>query len=70
MFLSEDVQKAVAFGDFISKYAKWDVSTSDALQLNRHFIWYNSVVKKIEEHVLELQKVIELPKDKASKGDK
>lgn len=64
MFLSEDVQKAVAFGDFISKNAKWELTTGDALALNRHFIWYNSVVKKIEEHVLELQKVIEMPKDK------
>lgn len=66
MFLSEDVQKAKAFGDFISRCAKWDLTTADALNLNRHFAWYNQVVQKIEDHVLELQKSFEKPKDDTS----
>lgn len=66
MFLSEDVQKAKAFGDFISRCAEWKLSTADALNLNRHFAWYNTVVQKIEEHVLELQKTFEKPKEDTS----
>lgn len=65
MFLSEDVQSARAFGEFIHKHAKWELSTGDTITLTRHFSWYNSVVKKIEEHIFELQKVIQPPKEEA-----
>jgi hypothetical protein len=70
MFLSEDVQKAKSFGDFITTKAKWDLTTAEAIQLNKHFIWYNQVVLKIEEHVLELQKTFEKKEDTPSKKAK
>jgi hypothetical protein len=65
MFLSEDVQKAQAFGEFLHKHAKWELATPDVLQLNKHFAWFNYMVTKINDHVLELQKVHKAPEDKA-----
>lgn len=70
MFLSEDVQKAKAFGEFIATKAKWDLSTGEAIALNKHFIFYNQVVQKIEDHVLELQKTYEKKEDTAPKKAK
>lgn len=63
MFLTEDVQKAKAFGEFIATKANWNLSTAEAINLNKHFIFYNQIVQKIEEHVLELQKTYEAKKE-------
>lgn len=70
MFLSEDVQKAKAFGEFISTKASWNLTTAEAIMLNKHFIFYNQVVQKIEEHVLELQKTFEKKEEPAAKKAK
>jgi hypothetical protein len=56
-FLSEDKEKAVQFFQFIIKNAKWDVSTADAMELNKHLLWFQGCVKKIEDHVFEVAKV-------------
>ena len=69
MFLTEDLQKCMAFGEFIHKHAKWELTTADAVSLNRHFAWYNSLVKKVEEHILELQKVIKAPESSEKKAE-
>jgi hypothetical protein len=70
MFLSEDVQKAKSFGEFISTKAKWDLTTSEAIILNKHFVFYNQIVQKIEDHVLELQKTYEKKEDTPAKKAK
>jgi len=62
MFLSEDVTKAAAFGDFVRKRAKWEMSTEEAIELTKHLAWYNGMVRKIDEHVLELKRTFEAPK--------
>jgi hypothetical protein len=59
MFLSEDVTKAAAFGDFVRKRAKWEMSTEEAIELTKHLAWYNGLIRKIDEHVLELKKTFE-----------
>lgn len=61
MFLSEDVQKARAFGEFIGRFASWSFGTNDAIALTKHLAWYNTMVAKVEDHVMELQKVIQAP---------
>ena len=61
MFLSEDVQKARAFGEFIGRFATWTLGTNDAIALTKHLAWYNTMVTKVEDHVMELQKVIQAP---------
>ena len=61
MFLSEDVQKARAFGEFIGRFATWTFGTNDAIALTKHLAWYNTMVTKVEDHVMELQKVIQAP---------
>lgn len=69
-FLSEDKEKAVQFFQFIIKQAKWDVSTADAMELNKHLLWFQGCVKKIEDHIFELSKVVEAPeiKPESKKG--
>jgi hypothetical protein len=66
MFLSEDVTKAIAFGDFVKKHAKWSMSTEQAIELTKQLAWYNGLVRKIDEHVLELKRTFEAPKHTAS----
>jgi hypothetical protein len=56
-FLTEDKEKALAFGNFIAKNATWNLSTQEACDLTKHFAWFNSLVKKIEDNIFELQKV-------------
>lgn len=70
MFLSEDVTKAAAFGDFVRKRARWDMSTEEAIELTKHLAWYNGLIRKIDEHVLELKRTFEAPKPAESKGKK
>ena len=62
MFLSEDVTKAIAFGEFVRKKAKWDISSEEAIELTKHLAWYNGLVKKVNDHVLELRRTFEAPK--------
>lgn len=71
MFLSEDVTKATAFGDFVRRQARWEISTEQAIELTKHLAWFNGLVRKIDEHVLELKKTFEAPKQApaADKGD-
>lgn len=60
-FLTEDLEKARLFGEFIFDKAKWDLKTGEAFQLQKHFAWYTALNKKIESHIFELQKVINAP---------
>lgn len=62
MFLSEDVTKATAFGDFIRKKSKWEMSTDEAIELTKHLAWYNGLIRKIDQHVFELKRTFEAPK--------
>lgn len=64
MFLTEDLQKAIAFGEFIKKHAHWRLTSTTAIDLAKHFAAYNTFLKKIEDHILEVQRVIK--KDSAA----
>lgn len=60
-FLTEDVLRAQAFGAFIKQHGRWNLTTDEAIQLTKHLAFYNSLVKKIEDHVFEVQRKIEKP---------
>lgn len=69
-FISEDKEKALQFFNFIIKHAKWDMNTAEAMDLNKHLLWFQGCVKKIEDHIFELAKVHEAPdmKPEGKKG--
>lgn len=60
-FTTEDKEKAIALGTFIHTYAKWDITTAQSFELNRHLSWLASTVKKIEANILEVTKVTPAP---------
>ena len=68
-FLSEDVMKARAFGEFINQHGRWNLTTSEAIQLTKHLAWYNSIIKKIEDHIFEVQRKIEKPVETEKKTE-
>jgi hypothetical protein len=70
VFLSEDVEKAKAFGNFISKHARWDMTTDEAIMLNRHLAWFNALVGKVNDHVLEVVRQVGKPVSQAKAAKK
>jgi hypothetical protein len=56
MFSKDDVAKADKFAQTLAK-AKFDMSVSDWLSFHQQLIWYNQLIKKIQEHVFEVEKV-------------
>lgn len=68
MFTKDDVIKADKLAQTISK-AKFDMSVSDWLQFHQQLIWYNQLIKKIQENVFEPVKLTE-PEPKAKKTSK
>lgn len=66
-FLSEDKEKAIQFLQFVIKHSKWELSTQDAMDLNKHLIWYQGCIKKIEDHIFEIAKVHQAPESKKVK---
>ena len=63
-FTTADIEKCNAFGEFINKFANWDVSTVEAIKLTKHLGWYNSLLPKIKAHIAELTAVVDPNKDK------
>lgn len=59
-FSAADKDKAIQFGDFISKHAQWSLSTSEAIILTKYLSWYNEIVQKIDAHILEVERVAEV----------
>jgi hypothetical protein len=56
-FTKADIEQALRFGDLLTKYAKFDVSVPDLINVSRALVWFNSLPKKIEANVLELVSV-------------
>lgn len=60
MFSEDDLKRAAQFGQFLAK-AELKLSVAEWLEFNRLLSWYNGVVKKIGDNILEVQKVIPPP---------
>jgi hypothetical protein len=66
-FLSEDKEKAYAFGAFLAKHARWELTTQESCDLTKHLAWYNTLPGKIESHIFEIQKSYQAPDSKKAK---
>jgi len=53
-FTKEDVQQAMKFGDLIARHATFTVNVPQLIEMSRGLVWFNSLPKKIEDHVMEL----------------
>lgn len=65
-FTQEDLQKLQEFGKFILDRATWQLTTTDALRLNKFLAFYNSLTIKVEANIAEItaiRKVEEVEKE-------
>jgi hypothetical protein len=70
LFTKDDVTKADKFAQALSK-ARFDMSVTEWIQFHQQLIWYNQLIKKIQDHVFEPVKVTdEQPSAKNSKKSK
>jgi hypothetical protein len=65
-FAQSDIDICLKFGELLNKAARFDVSTREAIELSRCFVWYNGLAKKIEDHILEIKNVV-VPKPEPEK---
>ena len=66
-FTEEDAKDLANFCNFVSKHAKFDVDWAEAVMLAKYSQFVQQLVKKIKDHVVELERVIEPPKKKKGK---
>ena len=52
---SEDVEKARSLGKFLKDKANWDLSTKEVIELFQHLMWYNTLVQKLQDNIIELK---------------
>lgn len=62
-FTQEDLQKLQEFGKFILDRATWQLTTTDALRLNKFLAFYNSLTIKVEANILEIKALTKLRPD-------
>jgi hypothetical protein len=62
-FVQEDKDNAVKFGKFIVDHAKMDLTVGEMLEFHKLLVAYNTIVKKIDENIMELIKVVEEKKE-------
>ena len=68
-FTEDDAKDLANFCNFVSKHAKFEVDWADAVMLAKYSQFVRQLVKKIRDHVVELEQVIE-PPPKKKKGKK
>ena len=62
MFSEDDVKKADQFAKTLAK-ARFDFTVTDWLSFHQQLVWYNSVIKKIQDNVLEVKRVTDPPEE-------
>lgn len=71
MFTKEQVAAAREFGDFLNRKAKFDgLSIADTLQLVKHLQNYNKFVTTMEEHIFQVEKVVQSSPEAPTKKSK
>ena len=69
-FTEDEAKKHAEFINFVFKRATWNnMTTAEALEVQRHFLFMQMFQKKVDEHIMELKEVIEKPAPK-TKGKK
>ena len=62
-FSEDDKNKAVAFLNFVYKNAKWSFTSEESFEYGKHVMNFNALIKKIDEHILEIIRVTNAPKE-------
>ena len=65
-FTKDDLQKLQEFGKFILERATWQLSTVDAMKLNKFLMFYNSLSQKVEANILEVVSMKPLRPDEST----
>ena len=66
MFTEDQVKQAKEFGQFIARKAKFDqMTTAECIELVKHFQFYNKLVVQLEDHILDIKKIVEKPAKKS-----
>lgn len=68
-FTEEELKFMDDFGRFLAERARFDLSIPEAVQLNRYLAQFNSVRRKVAEHISELKRVTE-PEQPAKRSKK
>jgi hypothetical protein len=69
-FTQEDVKNLQGFLQFVADKAEFKLDMSDAMQLAKYRMFGSELLKKINDHILELQSVTEEPKPKRATKSK
>jgi len=56
-FTEDEVKKTAEFVQFVYDHGRFDVDTKGALKLTRCLTHMNNVIKKMDDHIMELKKV-------------
>jgi hypothetical protein len=58
VFTEVDVKSLTLLGHYLTKYSKFnDLGVDDIIKLRDCFVTYNTILKKVEDHILEIRKV-------------
>lgn len=66
-FSKEDVLNMQGFAKFISEKGKFNLDWAESIQLAKYSGFITEIIKKINDHIIELERVIEPPKTRKSK---
>jgi hypothetical protein len=60
-FSEQDKNDLVGFLNFMYKHAEWKFNSEQSFELGKHVMKVNALIKKIDDHVLEVLSVKDAP---------
>ena len=70
-FKEEDKQKFVSFLNFITDHAEFKVNTKEIIEYFKLLsAMQSSILPKIEANILEISKIVEMPKEESPEKNK
>lgn len=68
-FTEDDKAKTVKFLNLVAKYAKWELSTEELIDVFQHLQYMQkAILPKIENNLLEIKQIIENKEKQAEAG--
>lgn len=61
-FTDEDVRNLKLLGEFLKVKGKFTVDIPDVVDFYKLLVWYNNHTIKVNDHIMELKRVITEPK--------
>ena len=62
-FTEQDSELCMKFGKFIGEHAKFNLSVPQLLEFHKMLVWYNSLMKKVDAHVMEVKSIRKMEKE-------